>query len=113
MGKTIKVNWKYVSKLAEKTLLYAERYENIRQSMISIIESMNSCWQGDDYDSYKSSVIFELKKLKNDAKYMLMWSEFFKKSSEAYCGVLDNYEDRFNRIKASIENKDKKPPIYC
>ena len=89
MGKKIVVNWQKLNNLGNNTAKYAEEFEQIRNNLINITSTINSCWQGIDAENYKITTKAYFESLKEDRNYLEQWSNVFKNSAIKYNGGVE------------------------
>ena len=112
MSKIIKVNWEELNRLSSRTSANAEEFEQIRQRMIQIMSSLQSCWQGGDSTKFINKAITYLEKIKVDSQYLMELGDFYNKSSRKYNGGVEEGLTKVRQVRNEIEQEQKIPPTH-
>ena len=107
MGKNININWDNVKDLSHSTLDNYQRFEESRQRIEKIAESLSECWEGVDCNAFVNNLDTFAKNLKNDTDYFEYLSNYFDKSSSIIGGIVETYDEKFSRFeRETSENRN-------
>ena len=106
MGNNININWDNVRDLSRSTLENFNKFEESRQNIEKLVESIPECWEGVDANAFQSSLNNYTKALKNDTQYFEYLSTYFDNSSRRIGGTVGAYDEKFGRFeRATSDNR--------
>ena len=98
MGKNIDINWDNVKDLSTSTLENFQKFEESRQRIKKIVESIPECWEGLDANAFEYNLGNFAEILKEDTQYFEYLSKYFDKSSKVIGGIVETYDEKFGRF---------------
>ncbi len=104
MGKNIDINWDNVKDLSHSTLENFQKFEESRQRIEKIAESLTESWEGVDANAFKNNLDTFAKNLKNETEYFEYLSDYFNKTSRIIGGIVDTYDEKFGRFESDTMN---------
>ncbi len=108
MANTLKVDWSEVSSLGKNTLINSTDFETARQNFLDLVYSIYECWEGDDADEFVANASSFLTALKKDTLYFEALGKYYDHSSKTYNKVVDEAEQRVNRMNQQLEEEANK-----
>ncbi len=105
MAKSIKFEWDYVGNLGKKFL---NNYETLNKSLNNINDinqSLSTCWEGVDANTFKNSLNNYVETVKTDAGYFQFLSDYFDVASKTIGGTVETHGEKFSRMDNEISDK--------
>lgn len=98
MSKSIKMNCDDVQNLSNKTLDNYSKFEESRNKIIELINSLPDCWEGVDANAFEKNFGNYVSLLKNDTDYFEYLAGYFKSASKTIDSTIDDHHEKFKRM---------------
>lgn len=94
-----KVDYEKVDSIGENVGIESETLEDKRKKLLDIVDKLQYCWQGDDYNEFKENATAYIKNLKFKVDEIQYISDFMRHASSKYSKNDDKWSERMKKFR--------------